>query len=264
MIKISNFCIGISKPFNIFNKDIKYLINLCVTNKIYFHTSISYPLTFYLLRILVNKKKLSEIKFISKILGDTEKNFVKSFDLTIKKFSIKNLHIAQIINLPIKNIHKRVYEEIYFHEFSKIISRIKSLKEKGIIKKNYIQLNPSDDIEFTKKIIKYFDGVCFYANIDSIFIDQKVYNFIKENDIPCLLLSIFGNPKEKDIKGLNINSYIFSQKNFSKNTISVGRTYNLQRLQEIINHNYKNENLDIKNKKLVFKFRNEQSWILRS
>ena len=257
MINISNFCLGISKPLNIFNQDIRSLINLSIKKKIYFHISISYPLTFYLLRLLINKKKLNEIKFISKILGDSEKNFIKSFDLTIKKFSIKSLHIAQIINLPVKNINNRVYEEINFYEFSKIIDKIKLFKEKGIIKRNYIQLYPGDDVQFTKKIIKHFDGVCFYANINSIFIDKGVYDYIKKNDIPCLLLSIFGNPKEKNVKDLNINSYIFTQKNFSSNTISVGRTYNFKRFQELINYNYKNMNLDIKNEKLVFNFRNE-------
>ena len=64
MIEIRNFCLGISKPLNVFNRDIKSLINLCLKNKIYFHISISYPLTFYLLRFLLNKKKLNEIKFI--------------------------------------------------------------------------------------------------------------------------------------------------------------------------------------------------------
>ena len=163
----------------------------------------------------------------------------------------------EIINLPVRNIYKRVYEEINFHEFSKIINRIQLLKNKGFIKKNYIQLNPGDDIEFTKKIIKYFDGVSFYANIDSIFINQSVYDYIRKNNIPCLLLSIFGNPKEKNIESLNIDSYIYSQRNFSVDTIAVGRTYNLKRFKKMIEHDYSNENLKIKNKKLIFSFREE-------
>jgi len=257
MLNINNFCLGISKPLNIFNQDIRSLINLSIKNQIYFHVSISYPLTFYLLRFLISEKKRNEIKFISKILADTEKNFTKSFELTLKNFSIKKLHIVQIVNLPVKNIYNRVYEEINFSEFSKIINKIKLYKETGHIKKNYIQLYPSDGLEFVKKIVNHFDGVCFYANINSIFINEKVYEFIKNNDIPCLILSIFGNPKKKDIKKLNIHSFIFSQKNFSSNTISVGRTYNLKRFQEIINHKFEITNLYNTNTKLVFASRDE-------
>ena len=51
------FCIGISKPLNIFNKKIRDLIFLTVENGLYVHTSITYPVNFFFIRHLLKKEK---------------------------------------------------------------------------------------------------------------------------------------------------------------------------------------------------------------
>ena len=49
-------------------------------------------------------------------------------------------------------------------------------------------------------------------------------------------MSVFGNPDKKvSNENLHIDSYKFSQSFFSKNTIAVGRTLNIKRIDEIVN-----------------------------
>ena len=115
-----------------------------------------------------------------------------------------------------------------------MIEETNLLKKTRSIEKLYLQIFSSDDFEFCIKIKKYFDGFAFYADLNNIYIKKEVYDFILENDIPCIILSIFGNPTEKADNDLHIKSYQFSQDRFSSNTIAVGRTKNLNRIEEII------------------------------
>ena len=235
MYKIKkNFCLGLSKPLNIFDYKIRKIINLSIKNDLYFHISISYHLNFYFVKYLLSKKKRLGIKFISKILGDSMLNFRKSFKLTLNELGIKKLYIAQLVNLPILDPKKRRFDEINFTEFNQLIEETNLLKKTRSIEKLYLQIFSSDDFEFCIKIKKYFDGFAFYADLNNIYIKKEVYDFILENDIPCIILSIFGNPTEKADNDLHIKSYQFSQDRFSSNTIAVGRTKNLNRIEEII------------------------------
>ena len=231
----TNFCLGLSKPLNILDTKIRKMINLSIENNLYFHISITYPLNFYFIKYLLRKKKRAKIKFISKILGDNMDNFRKSFKLTINKLGIKSLHIAQIVNLPILNPQKRKFDEINFIRFNELIEETSLLKKTKTIEKLYLQIFSTDDYEFCTKIRKYFDGFAFYADLNNIYLKKEVYDFILKNNIPCLILSIFGNPAKTTDTNLHIKSYQFSQKKFSSNTIAVGRTKNLIRLKEIIN-----------------------------
>ena len=229
-----NFCLGLSKPLNILDSKIRKMINLSIENNLYFHISITYPLNFYFIKYLLSKKKRGGIRFISKILGDNIDNFRKSFNLTINKLGIEKLYIAQLVNLPILDPQKRKFDEINFTKFNELIEETNSLKKTRSIEKLYLQIFSTDDFEFCIKVKKYFDGFAFYADLNNTYIKKDVYDFILKNDIPCLILSIFGNPIKTINPKLHIRSYQFSQKKFSSNTIAVGRTKNLIRVKEII------------------------------
>ena len=85
----NKFCLGISKPFDILNSDIRKLIKFTITNKLYVHASITYPINFIFIRKLLKKKTRNNINFICKVLGDNIINFNKTVELTLKEFSLK-------------------------------------------------------------------------------------------------------------------------------------------------------------------------------
>ena len=124
-----NFCLGISKPLNIFDKNIRKLVNYTLDNGLYIHTSITYPINFFFIKYLLNKDKRHKIKFICKILGDNLINFENTINLTMENYSIKNIQILQLVNLPINNPEKRDFLSIRFDDFNKIILKIKEMKE---------------------------------------------------------------------------------------------------------------------------------------
>jgi hypothetical protein len=240
MYSHKNFALGFSTLLNIFNGQNKKLINFAIKNDLFFHISISYPLTFYILKIIINKKSRQKIKFIAKICGDNNDNFINCINLTLKKFSLKKISIIQIINLPFKNLKDRKFNDINHSQFNNILESIKSLKDKETIGKSFVQIYQSDNLEFVENIIKYFDGISFYADLHSVGLKEDVYNFIIKKDFPCMILSVFGRPKNTYLKNLNIKSYLHSQKNFTNKTIAVGRTTKLNNLKEITNYNYVN------------------------
>ena len=235
-----NFALGFSTLLNIFNNKNKKLIDSAIKNDLYFHISISYPQTFYILKILINKKSRQKIKFIAKVCGDTNDNLLKCINQTLKKFSLKKISIIQIINLPFKTLKNRNFNEINYSEFNDILEHIKSLKEKKIIGKSFIQIYQSDNLDFVENITKYFDGVTFYGDLHSVGLKENVYNFIIKKDLNCIILSVFGRPKNSYLKNLNIRSYLHTQKNFTNNTIAVGRTTKINNLKEITNYDYIN------------------------
>ena len=239
MLYKNNFCLGISKPLDILNKNIRKLINYALDKDLLIHTSISYPVNFFFIKLLLNEKRRYKINFICKILGDNFENFNKTVNLTLSKFSIKKIHILQLVNLPVKNNSKRDVFSLDFDELSKILKSIDNFKKKKIIDKVYIQIFSKDELEFCKRIHSYFDGFSFYSNINEIHLKEEVYEFIKKKNIPCMILSIFGNPKINDNKSKNwhLDSYKFSQSYFSDNTIAVGRTLNIDRLKDIVINN---------------------------
>ena len=237
-----NFAFGFSTLLNIFNTKNKKLIDFAIKNDLYFHISISYPQTFYILKILINKKSRRKIRFIAKVCGDTNDNLLKCINQTLNKFSIKKISIIQIINLPFTTLKNRNFNNINYSEFNNILEQIKSLKEKKIISKSFIQIYQSDELEFVEKITKYFDGVTFYADLYSVGLKENVYNYIIQKDLNCMILSIFGGQKKTYLKNLNIRSYLHSQKNFTNNTIAVGRTTRIDNLNEITNYDYINSN----------------------
>ena len=107
-----------------------------------------------------------------------------------------------------------------------------------MIEKVYVQIFSKDSLEFCINLSNYFDGFAFYSNIHEIHLKKNVYEFIKKNNIPSMLLSVFGNPKEKKItNNLHLDSYNFSQSYFSDNIIPVGRTLNVNRLKDIVTNN---------------------------
>jgi hypothetical protein len=246
----SKFCIGISKPLDILNKNIRKLIYYSLDKNIFVHTSITYPINFVFIKFLLKKKVRHKINFICKILGDDFKNFNKTVKLTLSKFSIKKIYILQLVNLPIKNSQKRDISSVDFDEFNKILISIDNLKKNNLIDKVYLQIFSNDELEFCSKISNYFDGFAFYSNLKEVHLKREVHEFIKNKDIPCLVLSIFGNPKTfiNSNKNLHLDSYIFSQSYFSKNTIAVGRTLKYSRVHDI--YNVENKKID---KKLIFR-----------
>ena len=232
----SQFCLGISKPLNILDKNTLQLINYSLEKNFYVHTSLSYPVNFFFIKYFLTKKKRNRINFICKILADTEENFKKSIHLTLKKFGIKKIHIVQLINLPISGEGLRNNMNLDNNEFFKIITLIDNYKKKGIIDKVYLQILSTDSLEFCKLFIKCLDGFAFYANLKEIQIKKEVFELIKDKNIPSIILSVFGNPDINKIeKNLHIDAFKFSQSFFSKNTIAVGRTLKISRLKEIIN-----------------------------
>ena len=234
----TQFCLGISKPLDILNKNTRKLINFALDNNLYIHTSISYPVNFFFIKYFLGKNRKKKINFICKILADNNKNFRETINLTLKKFSIEKIHILQLINLPVSNDENRDISSLNMLEFNKIINLIKELKKKNLIDKVYVQIFSKDNLEFCIKISNYFDGFAFYSNINEIHLKKDVYEFIKKNNIPSMLLSVFGNPKEKKItNNLHLYSYKFSQSYFSDNTIAVGRTLNIDRLKDIVINN---------------------------
>jgi hypothetical protein len=246
----SKFCIGISKPLDVFNKNIRKLIYYSLDKNIFVHASISYPINFVLIKFLLKKKIRHRINFICKILGNDFKNFNKTVKLTFSKFSIKKIYILQLVNLPIKNNQKRDISSIDFYEFNKILKSIDNLKKNNLVEKVYLQIFSNDELEFCSKISNYFDGFAFYSNLKEVHLKREVHEFIKNKDIPCLVLSIFGTPNNciNSNKNLHIDSYAFSQSYFSKNTIAVGRTSKYSRVYDI--YNVKNKKFD---KKLIFR-----------
>ena len=66
MLYKNNFCLGISKPLDILNKNIRKLINYALDKDIFIHTSISYPINFFFIKLLLNKKRRHKINFICK------------------------------------------------------------------------------------------------------------------------------------------------------------------------------------------------------
>ena len=240
----THFCLGLSKPLDIFNNNVRKLIYFVLENNLYIHTSISYPINFFLFKFFLRKDRRHKIKFICKILANNLENFNRTVDLTLKKYSIKKIHILQLINLPISKNFFRDKDSLESSEFEKILNSIKELKKNEIIDKVYIQILSKDTLEFCKKMNHHFDGFAFYANINEINLKKEVYEFIIKNNIPSLILSVFGNPKESKVSSnLHLESYRFSQTFFSENTIPVGRTLNLSRLKDILNDN-KINNLD--------------------
>ncbi len=230
-----NFSLGISKPLNILDRDIRNLLYFTIEKNFLIHTSITYPINYLIIKYLLREKDRLKINFICKILGDSLKNFENTISLTKLKYGIKKIHILQLVNLPLKNADKRNFDSLDIYEFKKIISAINKLKEKKIVDKFYLQVFSNDSFEFCNKIKDYVDGFAFYANINEIHLKEKVYNLIREDNIPCMLLSIFGNPKEdKSLNhDLHLDSFEFSQTNFTNNTIAVGRTLKISRLKEI-------------------------------
>lgn len=234
----TQFCLGISKPLDILNKNTKKLINFALDNHLYIHTSISYPVNFFFIKHLLDKNQKKKINFICKILADSNKNFKETVNLTFKKFSIEKIHILQLVNLPVSNAINRNASSLNMIEFNEILNLIKELKKKNLIEKVYVQIFSKDSLEFCINLSNYFDGFAFYSNIHEIHLKKDVYEFIKKNNIPSMLLSVFGNPKEKKTtNNLHIDSYNFSQSYFSDNIIPVGRTLNVDRLKDIVTNN---------------------------
>ena len=60
----NKFCLGISKPFDILNSDIRKLIKFTITNKLYVHASITYPINFIFIRKLLKKKQEIILTFV--------------------------------------------------------------------------------------------------------------------------------------------------------------------------------------------------------
>ena len=180
MLYKNNFCLGISKPLDILNKNIRKLINYALDKDLLIHTSISYPVNFFFIKLLLNEKRRYKINFICKILGDNFENFNKTVNLTLSKFSIKKIHILQLVNLPVKNNSKRDVFSLDFDELSKILKSVDNFKKKKIIDKVYIQIFSKDELEFCKRIHSYFDGFSFYSNINEIHLKEEVYEFIKK------------------------------------------------------------------------------------
>jgi len=238
----TQFCLGISKPLDILNKNIRKLINFALDNNLYIHTSISYPVNFFFIKFLLNKKRRHKVNFICKILGDNFENFNKTVDLTFKKFGLKKIHTLQLVNLPIIGTY-RDKNSIKTKEMEKILNLVKDLKKNKKVEKVYIQILSKDNLEFCRILNESFDGFAFYANLKEIHLKKDVFEFIKNNNLPCIILSVFGNPK----KGSNINqnthteSYNFSQSYFTNNTIAVGRTLKLSRIEDIYNLNINNK-----------------------
>ena len=238
----SQFCLGISKPLDIFNTDTRKLINFTLDKDLYVHTSLSYPINFFFIKYFLEKKKRHKIKFVCKILADNFENFKKTIDLTLDKYSIKKIHIIQLINLPTKEFELRNLNSLNINEFNKITEYIIELKKKEIIDKVYLQILSKDNLKFCEKLSEYFDGFAFYANLNEIHLKKDVFEFVLKKNLPSLILSIFGNPKADEYKdNLHTESYIFSQHYFTSNTIAVGRTLKLERLKEIFNTNQKLE-----------------------
>ncbi len=242
----NKFCLGISKPFDILNSDIRKLIKFTISNKLYVHASITYPINFIFIRKLLKKKTRNNINFICKVLGDNIINFNKTVELTLKEFSLKKIHILQLVCLPTYKKGGREIENINLIELNKIKISIDSLKQKNIIDKVYLQIFSSDKLEFCEKLISYFDGFAFYGTTNQIELDRNVYNFIVLRNVPLINLAVFGNPKpkEKIETNLHLKSFAFSQSYFTSNTISVGRTSKLTRLKDL--HNYKDQKEKIK------------------
>ena len=103
----TQFCLGISKPLDILNKNTRKLINFALDNHLYIHTSISYPVNFFFIKHLLDKNQKKKINFICKILADSNKNFKETVNLTFKKFSIEKIYILQLVNLPVSNAVNR-------------------------------------------------------------------------------------------------------------------------------------------------------------
>lgn len=236
-----NFCIGISKPLNIFDKKIRDLIFLTLEKGLYVHTSITYPVNFFFIRHLLNKEEKDKINFICKILADNHENFIKTVNLTFKEFGLNKIHTLQLVNLPITNNYRK-FNSVRNDEMQKILKSIQELKKNKKIEKVYVQIFSNDNLDFCKSIELNFDGFAFYANPKEIQLNKEVFEFIVKKNIPTLILSIFGNPeKHSEYDELHTDSFVFSQSYFTTNTIAVGRTSNLERLHDILNiRNYKN------------------------
>ena len=57
----SQFCLGISKPLNILDKNTLQLINYSLEKNFYVHTSLSYPVNFFFIKYFLTKKKETEL-----------------------------------------------------------------------------------------------------------------------------------------------------------------------------------------------------------
>ena len=244
----TKFCLGISKPLDILNYDIRNMINYAIKKNLIIHTSITYPVNSFFIKYFLKKKDRNRIKFICKILADTNENFKKTIELSIRKYSIEKLHIVQLGNLPLRSPYKREVKSLLENEIEAVFQTIENLKNKKLINKVYIQIYSKDSLDFCKKILNYADGFAFYSNIKEIHLKKEVYDYIVEENIPSIVLSIFGNPKKNQNldHNLHLKSYSFSQSYFSKNTLAVGRTLNKNRLEQIYSFNHKNSTKNFK------------------
>ena len=255
-----NFCLGLSKPLNIFDNEIRNIIRLALENKIFFHISISYPINFILLRFLTKQLKRNQIRFIAKILGDSEKNFLLSLNLTFGKFLIKKINIIQIINLPFNKKTERSVKNINKLELEKVHRQISILKNDKKIEKCYVQVNSNDNLDFCNFLLNYFDGFVFYSNKPNIYLDKEVYDLILRKKIPCIVLSIFGNTMNAKVnyKNHHLINFQFIIDFFPQNTIGIGRTTKYNRLKELILFNNYKENKNLNINPIFEKFNEKQ------
>lgn len=222
-----NFCLGSSKPFNIFNKKDLEIIKFALFNNFFFHISITYPVNALILKYFFKK---TNVKVIAKLLGGEGKIFKLTLKETLKRFGLKRIHIAQIVCLPTRNFESNS-DSFKIQEYYFLIQKLQESKK--FINKVYLQIFSTDTLTFIKKVYKDFDGFIFYANFKEIFIQKDVYLFINENKIPVSIISVFGGGNLKNEANLTIKTLSFINKNFPNGCIPIGRTQDINRLINI-------------------------------
>ena len=165
-------------------KEIKKILNFLKKNKIYhLDTAFSYKLSENFLSKLnfsrfkiITKFKLplnNKIKFIDKLEKKVKKD-LNSFG--VKQFEAILLHNTKDIRSKYSN---------------KLISKLKNLKKKKLVKNLGISVYEKNEVQYALKKFK-FDFIQFPANIfDQRFLDYNFLNKLKKHKIKLQVRSIF-------------------------------------------------------------------------
>ena len=232
------FAFGCSSKLNIFDRNIKNIFKKLEEYNFYTHISLTYPYTAFYFKFFVKKKD----KIIAKILGENSDLFRDTIKKTIMFFGLKKIEIVQLSNLPIINKTKsRTVSNIDLEKYNELLNLAYDYKKKNLISKIYIQLYYSDSSDFIKKILEDFEGVAFTCNPNYLNITKDNYLQIKSSKKSVLLLSSFGSIDKKKLKIKNQLEWTkkclaFPREIFDNDIIQIGRTSNLNRIEEIKNY----------------------------
>ena len=181
----------------------KEVIESVLKKKLIVHTAKDYD-SFKKLALIYKKKKFKN-KLIVKIKSSSVENLKKEFKFYQQSFGNKKIFALQICGASLLSSNYR-----------KILDHVTLFKQKGLIKKIYIE-NYWEYSTNNLKILEQFkiDGVITCYNILEREMDDKIFDLIKKKKIEIISLRLFSGFKISKKERTFINSlyikYYFSK-----------------------------------------------------